>query len=56
MRNDLNKTELFVMLVHSFTSIATPTIVAINLENIVTNDPTLNNLELAPCNHEEADT
>jgi len=33
-----------------------PTIVATNLENIVTNDPTLNNLELAPCNHEEADT
>ena len=52
MRNDLNKTELSVMLAQSFTA----TIVATNLENVVTNDLSLNNQELGPCNHEEADT
>ena len=44
------------MLVQSFTAIANPAIVATNLENVVTNDLSLNNQELAPCNHEESDT
>ena len=56
MRNDLNKTELFVMLALSFAVIANPTIMATNLENVVTNDLSLNNQELVPCNDEEADT
>ena len=56
MRNDLNKTELLVMLAQPFTAIANPTIVATNLENVVTNDLSLNNQELALCNHDEADT
>jgi len=56
MRNDLNKTELFVMLAHSITSISNPTIVSTNLEKVETNDHDANNLDLAPCNHEEADT
>ena len=43
MRNDLNKTELFATLAQSFTAIANPTIVATNLENVVTNDLSLNN-------------
>ena len=56
IKNDLNKTELFVMLAQSFTAIANLTIVATNLENVVTNDLSLNNQEFASCNHEEADT
>ena len=55
MRNDINKTELFMMLVQSLTSITNPTIVA-SLEDIVTTDQTLNMQNLAPCNHKEADT
>ena len=44
------------MLAQSFTAIANPAIVAATLENVVTNDLSLNNQELTPYNHEEADT
>ena len=44
------------MLAESFASITNSTVVATNLENVVTNEPTLQNQQLVPCNHEEADT
>ena len=56
MRNDQNKTELFMMLAKSLTTMESNfDTVATNLENVLLNN--VNNLdELFPCNHEEADT
>ena len=56
MRNDQNKTELFMMLAKSLTTMESNfDTFATNLENVLLNN--VNNLdELFPCNHEEADT
>jgi len=58
MRNDDNKTELFKMLAQSITSINDPTttIIATSLTQAVTNQCNIDNTDLEPCNHEEADT
>ena len=56
MRNDQNKTELFMILVESLRTMESNfDIVVRNLENVLSNN--VNNLdELSPCNHEEAET
>ena len=54
-RNDVNKTELFQMLVETFISIAQPIIVATSLGHILTNS-LADISRIYPCNHEEADT
>ena len=56
MRNDQNKSELFMMLAESLTTMESNFDIAVtNLENVLSNN--VNNLdELFTCNHEEADT
>ena len=56
MRNDSNKTELFVMLANSFSQIDGPVIVTTRLNDVVSNQPHFDKTPVAPCNHEEADT
>ena len=57
MRNDNNKTELFQMIANSTTwDYSTTTIIATNLNGVVTNSIVEDVSALQPCNHEEADT
>ena len=56
MRNNDNKTDLFVMLANAFSELTTPIVVSTKLEDIVTNQNEFDHKPLAPCNHEEADT